>query len=665
MSEIKLKAIKDLKGLCFCIPNYQRRYRWTNDSVKALLKDIENFSSINNEDFYCLQPIVVKEIKKDNHSLEIELKSILADCKKEGSIAERIKNISLTSKWEVVDGQQRLTTIFLLLSELLKKNYYSIEYNEKEKNDFIIPNKEDAEKDIDSFYRFRARETIRKYFNEGKYKADPQQRQQGDLAKEEFLKKLLNKVQFIWYKIDEEENPIKVFNRLNIGKISLSNAELIKALFLNSNNYTNEIDPNHKKKEIASQWDQIEYQLQDDEFWLFLNPFNTWLHERPTRIDFIFDLVKERLTKEAPQKTGGYSTFNVFYKFFMKKDNIENKNESLEFCWNYINKYFQTFIEWFNDLELYHYIGFLIENGVSLNTILNNWEGVSKKEETHTNKIKFKDYIKNEIKNIINKIGIDTSLEEKIFDDKKKWKPLLLLHNIQTVINQNIELKNQNKYRQTVFYKFPFHLFKKEQWDVEHIAPETPNNLDTKKEKNEWLECCLFADFLTKEQKERINNYLKNIDNDFDKDGEEFKKISEDITTNESEKTHVLEEQDKNKIWNFVLLDSSTNRSYKNAIFAVKRRFIIGKDQGCKWVFNNVNNDCILIKPKDNNEEIIAFIPPVTKNVFLKYYSGSRVTMRDWNKEDAKKYLENIKDTLKEFLNLTPLGSEEEVNSNE
>ena len=655
MSKIELKAIKDLAGLSFCIPDYQRRYRWTKDSVTALLKDIDNFNSLNNEDFYCLQPLVIKEIKKDNASLAKELNSILKEGEKGESIAEKLKNISLTSKWEVVDGQQRLTTIYILLKELReigvlnKDNFYSIEY--KKNNNFNIPDNE-SEKDIDSFYRFRAQKTISSYFNQDKDKA------------KNFLNILQNKVKFIWYEIDEEENPINVFNRLNIGKISLSNAELIKALFLNTNNYSNEVAPAHKKKEIASQWDQIEYQLQDDEFWLFLNPHNTWLHERPTRIDFIFDLVKEALidkTKADSNIDGVYSTFNFFYKYFMKKENKQKKDELLDLCWNYVNKYFQTFVEWFNDLELYHYIGFLIEQKVTLDNILVKWEGTTK-GETNTNKIIFKNHIKNEIKRIINSIGIDTPLKEKIFDDKKKWKPLLLLHNIQTVINQNIELKNQNKYRQSVFYKFPFHLYKKEKWDVEHIAPVTPSNLDKKKDQDEWLECCLLSDLLELTQ-ENIRDYLKNRDKnkDFDEDGKIFKNLAKDITEFVLEKKLELDEKNKNKIWNFVLLDSSSNRSYKNALFAVKRRFIIGKDQGCKWIFNSINKEWSMEKrnQEDNKEGLIAFVPPVTKNVFLKYYSGSRVTMREWSKEDAEKYLNNIKDTLKEFLNPEALSSVE------
>ena len=105
----------------------------------------------------------------------------------------------------------------------------------------------------------------------------------------EFQTKFIRKTSFIWYE-SVEEDPIKVFTRLNIGKISLTNAELIKALFLNRSNFRSE-DDNHlilRQQEIASEWDAIEYSLQKDEFWLFLNSPG---YHRPTRIDFIFELI--------------------------------------------------------------------------------------------------------------------------------------------------------------------------------------------------------------------------------------------------------------------------------------------------------------------------------------------------------------------------------------
>lgn len=47
-----------------------------------------------------------------------------------------------------------------------------------------------------------------------------------------FANKLQNYVTIIWYEVDDDEDSVNIFTRLNIGKINLTNAELVKALFL-------------------------------------------------------------------------------------------------------------------------------------------------------------------------------------------------------------------------------------------------------------------------------------------------------------------------------------------------------------------------------------------------------------------------------------------------
>ena len=101
-SQLLVKPINDLLGEKFYVPSYQRGYRWTPIQVKELLNDIWDFHRKDNkakEEFYCLQPIVVRP-----HSGE----------------------------WELIDGQQRLTTIFLILQylkpilEIIGKESYTI-----------------------------------------------------------------------------------------------------------------------------------------------------------------------------------------------------------------------------------------------------------------------------------------------------------------------------------------------------------------------------------------------------------------------------------------------------------------------------------------------------------------------------------------------------------
>ena len=250
-NKIKETAVSELLGMNFFIPGYQRGYRWTEQQVNDLLNDINEFKPENNS-WYCLQPLVVKRLKEDT------FKRI----KEEAASLEEVKSL-LKGRWEVIDGQQRLTTIYLILAYLEKDTKkaesaeqtktYSIEYETREDSKEFLEkisekNEVEAQSNIDFFYMHKAYKTINNFFEAKK-------------NQEDFKNKLLNNVKFIWYEIDEGENPVTVFTRLNMGKIPLTNAELIKALFLNRSNFGAEEGKNEtlrlRQQEIASEWDTI------------------------------------------------------------------------------------------------------------------------------------------------------------------------------------------------------------------------------------------------------------------------------------------------------------------------------------------------------------------------------------------------------------------------
>ena len=101
-NQIKLKSVSELLGMKFFIPSYQRGYRWTEQQVKDLLNDVNEFEpqelpNSNEKTWYCLQPLVVRKM--------------------EGNDSRLPKNDE--NEWyEVIDGQQRLTTILIILNPL-------------------------------------------------------------------------------------------------------------------------------------------------------------------------------------------------------------------------------------------------------------------------------------------------------------------------------------------------------------------------------------------------------------------------------------------------------------------------------------------------------------------------------------------------------------------
>ena len=119
-NKIDLKPIKALRGMIFLIPKQQRGYRWTTQQVTDLLMDIQEFQSKKKgpSEFYCLQPLVVKRRDCD----------ILAKIK-EAETLEAVEQLLSGSSWEVIDGQQRLTTIYVILSVLGDQEFYQLVAN--------------------------------------------------------------------------------------------------------------------------------------------------------------------------------------------------------------------------------------------------------------------------------------------------------------------------------------------------------------------------------------------------------------------------------------------------------------------------------------------------------------------------------------------------------
>lgn len=631
-NQIGLKTIGELSGLSFFIPNYQRGYRWTCQQVMDLLNDINEFDA-SKDGFYCLQPLVVRLRNEKDIVTKIHETNKLSEIRE-------ILNKSV-GKWEVIDGQQRLTTIYIILRCLGSNELYSLEYATRGKSREFLLNmdKYDENENIDFYYMAQAGETVNNWLKT-------------DFDKEAFLDKLKNKVNFIWYE-SVDEDPIKVFTRLNIGKIALTNSELIKALFLNRSNFTGKSTDSLRlrQQEIATEWDKIEYTLQSDEFWLFLHDKG---YDRPTRIDFIFDLICnenaldiESLNKEDEKEkligTDEYRTFRYFYEYFKSShqdgNNAEKKQlQKTERAWQIVKSYFQTFNEWYDDLVLYHYVGFLLAVGsISIEQLVNFWKAKKDKKE-------FVRYLKDEIKKAIGDNGTDYQYKEN-GSDKTKCRSLLLFHNIQTVINQNHAQQSNDKYKIGTFYKFPFHLYKLEGWDVEHINSSTNNSEEDDDTRKEWLvNVYLSADEVT--QKDIIKYF------DTEDDGAKgllFENIKNGIIESIYEDPEVWTPEEKNRIWNYALLDSSTNRSYGNAIFSAKRRVIIGKDQGRLIPVPRVLKNGKISVDKESKYATSSFVPPCTKQVFMKYYSSAISKSNYWTKTDAEAYKNDIDSCLEKL----------------
>ena len=608
-------AIKDLTCLDFHIPSYQRGYRWTVQQVKELLEDIEDFCEKGAKGIYCIQPLVVKENG---------------------------------TSWDVIDGQQRLTTINIILS-CLNQEKFQLYYQTRPKSQTFLSNildraEKEAKENIDFYHMVEARNFILRW-KQGK--------------NEEYIKYftevLLNKVKFIWYDTDTQD-PIDVFTRLNIDKIPLTSAELIKAILLNRSNFPSDVNYERVRllqQDIASQWNEIEAMLQNDEFWLF---FHDDTDTQETRIDFIFELMcNQRILGEPSEDIGTDQShvFRYFSSYFHEKRYSET---TLKSVWNEVKKIYSTLYEWFTHLELYHYIGYLMARPKESTRQKGNpaaQHALLFKYLTEWNKPgmtigKFKEYLIGEINDTLTDCADLGKVYEIKGCPKTQCRPLLLLLNVESVIQQGMII--QKEYGQSVFAKFPFNLYKKEKWDVEHIDSNTSNDLTDFNEQKEWLLTTYII--ATEEQRTSIKKFCLNMqDNDNEAErNRAFDKLSQEIHPDGNTEEY-LNEEEKNMLWNFTLLDESTNRSYGNAIFPAKRRIIIGKEQGVYYPTPTFNKEKGFEVPKERRAKS-AFIPPCTKQTFMKYYSPTSGSMVAWTRTDAEAYLKIIYRTLSQNFNV-------------
>lgn len=597
-STIGLKSVRALltgvdgHPATYWIRAYQRGYRWTPLQVTQLLNDIWDFTQepegVTRSQFYCLQPLVLKMLP-------------------DGII-------------EVVDGQQRLTTIHIILNcmksmaSMLTDTFFRLAFETRDDADRpsldeIDPSRE--MENIDYYHICQAYRAVQEWCG---IHSQPQQLK--------LLQHLLNddasgrNVKVIWFELGQNDNPVDAFTRLNVGKIRLTNDELIRALFLGRHRQ-GQIADDSVKVRIAYEWDMMEKELQAADFWAFL----TDKKREQNRIGFLFELIADRIPPETVE-----DDYKVFYSFNQK---LGEQDATLEDEWLKIKEEFMRLHEWFEDERriTYHIVGFLVTQSVDLAQIrhLSLAQDCTKSQFER----RLRDRAYQSVMGVPavpseGKLRDDLAkhLESLEYDkDKKKIRSVLLLFNIATLL----ENKRSNMRFQFDAYKDPAL-----GWDLEHIRSIASDKITNRAE---WLkECLCFLGTETDAEAARlvvaIQNFLllgKTVATDSQFDGLRLGILK-----------YCREEEDqeeRNDLANLTLLDRGTNRSYKNAPFAVKRQKILSLDKSG------------------------IFIPLCTRNVFLKCYSAKPGNSMFWTDEDGEAYQHSILETLVGFF----LGKEESL----
>lgn len=217
----------------FVIPIYQRNYVWEKKNVIQLMNDIEKMIPFYNND--------------DESIFHFFGSIVYIDTLHKGSFSE----------WTVIDGQQRLTTIFLILQAL--KQIYS--ENEKIISKKYLLNDEDIINSNDEMDRYRLKplvsdDNVYKLIQDGKLDKLSDDEQNSNVLKAyNIIKKELeswktkytfeqilgaiDKFKIVWIQLDKKEDPQQVFESINSTGVNLTAADLIRNFVLmNKDNET-------------------------------------------------------------------------------------------------------------------------------------------------------------------------------------------------------------------------------------------------------------------------------------------------------------------------------------------------------------------------------------------------------------------------------------------
>ena len=633
------------KKLIFFVPAYQRGYRWRPNEIEVLIDDLERFRSEEDKKgekdrcpFYCMQAVVVK-------------------------------NCDTARNLEVIDGQQRLTTMLILLQALyvsknldtmkllykvpyqqsiLENNLFTINYETRTLStewlseithayiaDTCNGNKNESsklkDKNSDYFHFVDAFEKAMEIFNTW------------DDEDRFHLSSMLNKrTRFIWYNIslaDSSDSNVDIFDRINATKIELNNAELIKALFLQGDHFGSET---HLRDQMAIDWDRIEKQLQNPSFWGFVystrHPYRYQTH-----IEYLFDLIKHKTSEE---RDNYYYTFNKYNQGYPRE--VDKRMDYVNTCWKEVQDMMLTLEEWYNDRICYHYIGYLLEYGIELENdneisipyLITMLTGVSKTKRAD----KLKELVKHSLKNV---------RPEKLFHGQSGnyVTQVLFLLNIQS---------EQNRISDTARFSFSSYKEIKEGigWNEEHVASNS--DYTPKFEDREGLAYAILEYFTGVKKNEDITEYKTEVQKQYPSDKEtkdlcekvleffDIKNNDEDMKKMSSTYFDIIDYFDQQKedtfkddaqvgrstrrekdfIWNFALLNGTTNKSYGNDIYPLKRKRIM-------------------------SDEYYIYTPVCTRAMFEKAYSHKLSNMMVWGRTDAKDYWDYICECLKDFL---PIG---------
>lgn len=538
----------------FFVPAYQRGYRWGEHEVRQLLIDIRE----SNGATYYLQPLVVK--RRDDGS------------------------------WELIDGQQRLTTLYLIFHYLKRVHLpnagpsYTITYETREgsKEYLELLDGADSDRNIDYFHLFQAYQCIESWFDGFGHRATHEASR--------LYGYLFEGVKVLWYEAPNELDSTELFTRLNVGRIPLTDAELVKALLLSRSQGA--LGQTDRGLEIAAHWDGFERDLRSPEVWAFVTGE---AENQATHIGLLLDtLAGGPRGRERP----------LFHTFETLRGAIVDDPQAF---WSRVVDLHSLVLGWYDDRDLFHKVGYLIAVGLSFQELVQLSEGKGRSA--------FEAALDEKIRSRL-KLAAD-DLADLTYPSRKASEVLLLM-NVETIRG----MKDSSE-------RYSFKAHAAGIWSLEHIHAQNAEALTTA---DQWAAWLIF-------HRAALEN-LPNVDEPVRADL--LERIDESLTgalnqqaftALEHALTPIFAPDDEpgdgevHSIANLALLDQRDNAALSNSVFEVKRRHIIDRDKRG------------------------SYIPACTRNVFMKYYTDvAGQQLHFWSEADRTAYLNAIGDAVGPYL---------------
>lgn len=340
-TEIKCekKVIREIFNMWYCIPDYQRAYVWDTDQVRDLLDDTISAYRENKEAQYFLGSMVLKINEKSEN------------------------NVSYT-EYELLDGQQRITTVFLILACMRDMLTDYPQYQNSLAG--FVYQAEDAILQQPERMRiiFNIRSDVRDFVNEhikplhgtcdSALLEDKMQAKDVNisirnmanamLVAHEFLEEnkseiigylsyFLNKVLMIYVATEELQDAFQLFTVLNNRGVKLSSSDILKAENLKELSVAD-------RTSWATRWEEMETYFGED-FDKFLSHIRTILVKKKQTTTLLkefdefvysnqeYDRTQKKYVPRTPILRRGRDTFELLYSYYHTYQEVFDTDHSV------------------------------------------------------------------------------------------------------------------------------------------------------------------------------------------------------------------------------------------------------------------------------------------------------------------------------------------------